>query len=252
MPEPRRPQGWAAIALLLVAWLVAGLVGALVARVVSGPADDDYAAPGSALAHEALPSLVSLVVVAVAIGWWRWWPQVLHDRVPARAWAWVFPGALAVAGGFLGDWTRVAAAGATLVLVLAVSVLLVAASEELLFRGFILEALRERYPELAAALVTTLVFGLGHLVYGGFGNVVQGVVAMLSGFVYYVSRRLSRGIVVPVLLHAWWDFCTFSSLLGAGSGDGAPLFEVTLVVLLAAVGALATYRWWSCPAAVAT
>ena len=239
-----RRLGWWGLVGVLVLWLAGGFVGAFVAQAVTGSEDDAFAEVPAMLAHTALPALLSAVAVGVVVTVLRWWPDVLRDRVRARAWAWVFPLGLVAGGAFLADWSRLSGAGAGLVVSLVVCVVAVAASEELAFRGVVLTALRDRMPEFWAAIATTLLFGVAHMIDGGFGNIGQGLVTMLVGYLLYVARRVSGGLLVPVVLHAWWDLCVFSHDLGPGSSAASSLFEATLLVLVLVVAALATFRLW--------
>lgn len=240
----RRSLGWLGLVGVLVLWLLGGLVGALVAQALTGSEDDGFSAVSTMLAHSALPALLSAVAVGAVVTWLRWWPEVLRDGSRARAWAWVFPLGLVVGGAVLASWSRLSGAGASLVVSIVVTVLAIALSEELAFRGLALTALRDRMPEFWAAVVTTLLFGAAHMLNGGFGNIGQGIVTVLVGYLLYVARRVSGLLVVPVALHAWWDLCVFSSDLGAGSDSPSTLFEVTLLQLVLVVVALATFRLW--------
>jgi membrane protease YdiL (CAAX protease family) len=241
--QARRTVGWGVVVGVLVAWLAAGLLGAFVVYRVVGSEDDALVDPGRELAG-VVPSAAALLLIVCVISWLRWWPVVLRDEVAARGWAWLFPLGLLAAGAIATDWGRIGSAGGALIASLAVSVLAVAASEELVFRGFVLRAMRDRYPELTAALVTTLLFGVAHMLNGGFGNVVQGLLSFMTGFLFYAARRASRGIVLPILLHAWWDFAVFSAELGPGSADASSLFGGAVIVVVLFVVALAAYRLW--------
>jgi membrane protease YdiL (CAAX protease family) len=242
-PQPRREVGWGFLVGVLVAWLAAGLVGAFVVYRVVGSEDDALVDPGVELAG-VVPSAAALLVIVGVISWLRWWPVVRRDDVPARAWAWVFPLGIVVAGAASADWGRVGSAGTALIASLALSVLAVAASEELVFRGFVLRAMRDHYPELGAALITTALFGLAHMLNGGFGNLVQGLLSFMTGFLLYAARRVSRGILVPIVVHAWWDFAVFSAELGPGGAGASSLFGAAVVVVVLFAVALAAYRLW--------
>ncbi len=249
--DGRRRIGWGLVLGVLVAWIVAGIVGAFAVFLVAGSEGDPFVDVGSALAHNLAPALASLALIVCTISWLRWWPVVLHDDVPARAGAWLLPRGLVAGGAVAADWSRISAAGAGLVVALVVSVLAVAATEELAFRGFLLRAMRDRYPELAAALITTLLFGVAHMLNGGFGNIAQGVLTFMTGLIFYVARRVSRGIVIPILVHAWWDFCILSGDLGAGAAESSSLFTTAVIVLALFLVGLAGWRLWQPRPAVA-
>ncbi|MFN8167375.1 MAG: CPBP family intramembrane glutamic endopeptidase [Candidatus Nanopelagicales bacterium] len=243
-PAARRRLGWGGTLLVLALWLAGGLVGAFAAYRVVGSESDDLVDPGATLALTALPAVVALALVALVVSRLRWWSPVLRDDRPARPWIWVVPLGLAAVAGLALDRDRVAAAGAGLVAAAALSALLVAASEELAFRGFLLVSLRDRYAELPAALLCTLLFGVAHMLAGGLSNLAQGVLTVLAGFLYYVTRRVTRGLAGAVILHGWYDFCVFSAALGPGSDDSSSLFGVAVGLLVLFAVALGGYRLW--------
>ena len=97
-----------------------------------------------------------------------------------------------------------------------------------MFRGVVLTFLRDRYREQTAAIATALLFGVAHLVSGPLNAVVSAMV----GYLLYHSRRVSGGLVVPIVLHTLYDFSIFSTQTTAnpdsapdrraGAGDGHP------------------------------
>ncbi len=242
--DPRRRAGWALVVGVLIAWVVAGLVGAFGVFLAAGPEGDPLLDPGGTLVHNAVSSLAALVLIVGVISWLRWWPVVTRDDVPARRWAWVFPVGLVAGGAAAADWSRIGVAGPALLAALGASVLVVALSEELAFRGFLLRAMRDRYSEFVAALLTTLLFGLAHMLTGGLSNIGQGLLTFMSGFIFYTARRVSGGILVPILVHAWWDFCVLSAELGDGAADASSLFTGAVVLAVLFLVALAGYRLW--------
>ncbi len=235
--------GWAAVVGLLLAWVVAGFIGALVGNIATGTTDDEYAAPGVLFGHVALPALLGLVVGVIATTVLRWWGPVWHEPLRMRAWGWIFPIAMVVGGAAFADWSRIANAGAALLAVYAATVVLIAASEELMFRGVVLQAMRDKYHEGVAALLATILFAVMHvLVGGGLGNIAQGVGTLIGGYLYYVTRRVSGGLLAPIVVHAIWDFTALSVLLGSGSDTDTKFFETTLILAVLATVALALWR----------
>lgn len=117
-----------------------------------------------------------------------------------------------VAGGAaFADWSRLLAAGPALLAALIVTVAIIAASEELTFRGLLLVAMRGRYREGVAAAMTVVIFAVVHvLVGGGLSDLGQGISTILGGFLYYLTRRVSGGLLAPILVHATWNFTALS------------------------------------------
>lgn len=152
---------------------------------------------------------LALAVVVTALGWWRI-ATVDTTRSPLR-WTWIAPALILVVCLVrlpLVDWT---ALPWHYFLLLGIGVLFVGVFEELMTRGVLLVGLRRRLPEFGVWIVSCVLFGLLHLLNAlagaGIGpTLIQVVFAASFGSVLYVARRLSGGLLLPVLLHAFWDF----------------------------------------------
>lgn len=229
-PGDRRRLGWPGVVALWAGFL---LLPAVIDGLAHGSFDDDF--PDTGHVVRLLPGRVAeLVLVVAVITVLRWWPPVLHERLRARAWVWV---AVVVPSG-LTLWSidrdDVLESGLALSLGVLVISLIIGFSEELLFRGVILTAMRDRYgKEWVAVLITTAVFALSHFP-GGVPNVLS---TLVTGFLFYWMRRVSGGIVVPALVHSVYDFAIYSSYLGptpAGTDSlSLSLFLVGAVISLA-------------------
>lgn len=241
LPEHRRIGVGAGLAVLL-GWLAAGVVGGIAGTLIVGIDEDPYVDAGRTLVHDALAPLSCLVVAAIAVSVLRWWPLVLREPRRYRAWSWIFPLAMLAAAAATADWSRITSAAAGALGALVVVVVLIAAAEELMFRGFLLQVARDRWSEGVAVLVVTIVFSLAHYVVGGFGNPLQAVVTLMSGFLYYVVRRATGLLLGAILVHAAWDFAIFSHALGAGESDGDAFTPLVITAVLALL-ALVTQRW---------
>ena len=182
-----------------------------------------------------VPYAVSTLVACAVTQRLGWWDVVLHERVRARRWVWIVPISFVVASVALVDFGRLRIAGAAVALALLLGTLLIAAGEELMFRGIVLQAMRDRYPERTAALATALLFGCSHFLAGPL-NVLM---SALFGYLLYWSRRVSGGLAVPVIVHALWDFCVFSGWTTPDKAEepAAPLvlslLTLALLVLIA-------------------
>jgi membrane protease YdiL (CAAX protease family) len=187
------------------------------------------------------PSLLAAVVFTYAVvallGWWR---PVFVDHRPVRRWVWLVPGmivATCLAGMYYGGLGE---KGAGFVLALAVSMLLVGFGEEGMFRGLGVTTFRVNgYTELKVGLWTCVVFGLAHgtnLITEGPSALLQVLVTAAAGYFFYLTRRVSGGLITAALLHGLLDF----SLLSSNIKDdymypGAALFvllDVVLVIIL--------------------
>ena len=70
-------------------------------------------------------------------------------------------------------------------------------SEEVFFRGFLQNALRQRMPRTLAAIVQSLVFGFSHT----FGGLHAGV-AVFLGFVLTLVYEWRKTLITPICVHA--------------------------------------------------
>lgn len=228
---------------VLLLWLVAMIVGTLVAHAAFGSVGDELGSPSAVAAQHIVPPLFGLVVTVVVITRRHWWPPTLSDPVPTRSWVWAVPG-LVVLGAFITtDWARVGGAGGSLLLWFVLGVLTVAVSEELLFRGLVLTALRERFSEAVAAGWTVVLFALAHSVGSLQLNPLQLASTASGGVVYYLTKRVSTSIWAAVAVHALVDFSLFSITLGPGETADNRGPVVLLALLLACMVALVGTRW---------
>jgi membrane protease YdiL (CAAX protease family) len=84
-----------------------------------------------------------------------------------------------------------------------VLVVVVAVSEELIFRGYLIRRLQTATSSTAAAvLLSSVVFALGHGYEGSLGVVTVGVMGLIFSLVYLWRQSL----VVPIVLHFLQDF----------------------------------------------
>jgi membrane protease YdiL (CAAX protease family) len=208
--EPR-PSVAVAIVLLYVV-VVFGLqlsTGIPYADWVSTPANGVR----SAVVPLAVGSALLLGFLAVAR-----WDLVWRDpgRLPMtkvmKVALWFFVASVLIR--FAGvDWGQVS--GSLLMVVIASGVL-VGFAEETLFRGIFLRALRTGgRTEGVAALWTAVAFGLFHLpnliVGTGPGQLVQVVLAAVSGAILYAFRR-NRGLLLTAMIaHGTFDMSAFLS-----------------------------------------
>lgn len=106
---------------------------------------------------------------------------------------------------------------------IAANTLLVALSEELMFRGILLRALLGRLSAWPAVAAASLAFGAIHLL-NAFGTgqpgpaAVQAVAATMSGFVL-AAIVLRTGSLAPAILYHWlWNLGAFAVAASPGGG----------------------------------
>jgi membrane protease YdiL (CAAX protease family) len=172
--------------------------------------------------------IAAAFILAVVL--WQGWRDVGLDRLPdARGWrlAWLpmiyIVGGLALAAVF-------GLPPVSVLLLILLNTLFVGFSEELMFRGALLQAFRSVTSIWPAVLLSSVAFGAIHslnvFVTGDLkAALIQSSAALLSG-VIFIALRLRTGSLWPsIILHALWDFATFT--LGASTklargGDAAP------------------------------
>lgn len=161
------------------------------------------------------------VFVALVITLAGWWQPVLRDNSTPRRWwtlAVLLPGVVALVGIVYLATTRTVPAILMVVLVM----LVVAVTEELLYRGLIVTGLRgSRLPEWAVWLLSTLIFSSVH-----FGNLLSGAPidevlrqvpsTFITGSFLYAARLLSGNILIPIVMHL-----VFNVLVGLATEETA-------------------------------
>jgi membrane protease YdiL (CAAX protease family) len=196
-----------------------------------------------------------LVVVTTLLGWWRPVLRELPTDPPRPPrWLLVVPILVFIATLLGIDYGNLGTMGAAMILWLAIGTALVGFSEEITYRGLALVGFRRGYGEVRVWLFTALLFGLLHgvnlvLGQGAVLTVRQIFFAFVLGSIFYAIRRISGTIVVVMVIHALWDFGSFSHVAGKAGAvtakidiatAGAGLLQSLLVliaVILVIVGA---------------
>lgn len=83
---------------------------------------------------------------------------------------------------------------------------LVIISEELVWRGAVLESFSRRMPPAAAAVVAGIVYGAAHLLTG---SPLLAALALVCGIYWGLIRVASGSLLVPLLCHLAWDLAVF-------------------------------------------
>lgn len=193
-----------------------------------------------------LPEVLGALFLIAVISRLGWWSPVLREteRAGPRWTMWVL---LPVLAGFIAlhllltDWSQITPVHLALI---ALSCALIGFNEETLTRGVAVLGWRgSTNREVWVWFATTAMFGLMHLPNGFFGiglagGLTQVVFTFLLGSGLYLLRRVSGTILLPMIVHALWDFASFSSQAsGIGSFLMATLFQflsylIALVVVI--------------------
>ena len=141
----------------------------------------------------------------------------------------------------------------TYIAVLGVAMLMVGFNEELLFRGIVATGARGagHGSEARVMLVSAIAFGLFHLPNALAGQALgatlgQVAYAFVMGCALYTSMRLAGSILLPVVMHALWDFSVFAS---KGVTLGMAASAASSVLTLLTVGLTLAAAVWAARAA---
>ncbi len=188
-----------------------------------------------------------LVVLLVVVLGWR--TAVLKDDEPVARWLLAVPIIIAITALATTDWSNLADMGGSFVLVLAITTLFIGISEETMFRGvFVVGVRRLGQSEMSVWFWSSLAFALIHagnaFVGAGPSVATQVVIAFFGGTLFYIARRATGTLLVPILLHGLFDFSVFSH-----TGDTRAIsgFEsqilVAIVLVLFAVVMIKHHAW---------
>jgi hypothetical protein len=176
----------------------------------------------------------------LAVVLWQGWSDVgLNRGADARGWRLVWLPMLYVLAA-LGLSGAIGLPPVPMLLVILVNCLFVGFSEELMFRGTLLQAFRHAVPIWPAVLLTSFAFGSIHVlnvfVTGELGPaLLQASAAFLSGLMFIALRLRTGSLWPPILVHALWDFATFT--VAATSGGNASHGTLPAEASLPATGA---------------
>jgi membrane protease YdiL (CAAX protease family) len=123
--------------------------------------------------------------------------------------------------------------------------------EEIGFRGYALQRLMERMGPWPAVVITSVAFGLSHLSYGyDLRSIAFGVIP--GGLLWGMSAIATRGLAVPIGLHAAWNFANWTAGGRSETGlltmivedDALELTQTVGVISYVSIfGALSVFFW---------
>ena len=114
--------------------------------------------------------------------------------------------------------------------------------EEVMFRGLSIPIgmryLKGKNKILTVALVSSVVFGLSHLGNAMGGNaigIVQGIATIGSGLFYAAVFLRTGSIMVPIIMHALYDWMYFATNPALQNGNMAAMGVTTAVIISCAI-----------------
>jgi membrane protease YdiL (CAAX protease family) len=215
-----------------VGWLLITLVGEQLAGAHRALSETVSRGPG-------WPFIAAVAFVLAVVAGQRWRDIGLRDLPSPRSLLLAWLPMVYIVGGFALS-IRLGLAPTAVVLWVLVNTFLVGLSEELMFRGVLLQALRHTVSIWPAVALTTLAFGAVHslnvFITGDFwGAVVQSTAAALSGL-FFIALRLRTGSLFPcIVVHGLWDCAAFLVALSSASdpaGSTAPADPTSLAPIL--------------------
>ncbi|MDF1836737.1 MAG: type II CAAX endopeptidase family protein [Planctomycetota bacterium] len=180
-------------------------------------------------------SSLGLIALAIKMGGWKG-SDWRADYVPSlSSWKRLAVGLLVGAGAFGVHFAVIASVGgpiqfqlrsevgAAIVLMYFARLMSTSCREESGFRGHVLKRLLGAIGLWPAVVFTAIAFGLSHLLYGWeLKTIFMGVVPF--GMVWGMAAVATRGLAVPIGLHAAWNFAGWT----VGARAEAGLFELVI------------------------
>jgi membrane protease YdiL (CAAX protease family) len=217
-----------------VGWLLITVVGE---RVHTGEAPLLQSVTGGV----GWPLLAAALFLLALVAWQRWHDVGLNQLPTGRSLLLTWLPMLYIVGG-LGLSATFGLPPAGVLAWILFNTFLVGLSEELMFRGVLLQAFRRTVSIWLAVVLTTVAFGAIHtlnvFMTGDLRTaVIQSVAAALSGLLF-IALRLRTGSLWPcIVVHGLWDFATFavaasSSAQPHAAASGGPDTLTTIVPIL--------------------
>jgi hypothetical protein len=214
----------------------------------------------------AIGAIASLLTLGLTVLFVRWERRPVEDfgigwtrRSPLLFIAGVAVG-LVVAGAHVAltalfgtvHWVGNHQSNASRAILMVAVFLLLATREELAFRGYPLRKLAHDINPVAAQLIVAALFAIEHAISGeSWSNALLG--AGMGSIVFGMAALATRGLAMPIGLHAAYNFGDWAS--GGKGGNGiwrmevAPGFEqqaqiVSMTAYVAAMALAAVAIWW--------
>lgn len=208
--HPRTIAAGLLFALTLILALPYAIWGAV--DVTDGTGVMTFDALTNGVAWQAIMAITLVLVV-----WGLKWSDITgfqgpYDRSGIRSFLWVgaFP-ALGALGFSIALMTSENVAGPIAIITIVLMLnFFVGLSEEVMFRGIVFGALREKHQLITAVALSSVAFGLLHLVNLGLGQAVsltafQVLNATALGALFCAIRLQTNSIWPPIFLHMIWN-----------------------------------------------
>jgi uncharacterized protein len=195
----------------------------------------------------AFPTLFGCAFLVLALTILGWWRMALFDKSKSGPrWVWILP--VVMAGIILNNFIGIPSAKLTAGLLLwsSLGAVGVGFGEEMITRGSMIVGLRSRFSEGRVWLIGTLLFSALHVPNVIFGfpltaMPIQVVLTFIMGSGFYVIRRMSGTLILPMILHGLWDSSLFLNV-ATGGQPSAIQFAVYPLAIVCAIAVLRNNR----------
>lgn len=178
----------------------------------------DMVGPDVIFGSIVLPLTLGAIFLAVVLSWLGWWKPMMHEgELASPAWLkWpiiLIAATMIIVGLTATEWSNIAVSH---LMLLVAAGILVGFNEEALCRGIMVLGFREGGRSEAWVLImSSLFFGMLHLPNALIGlplggAALQVVFAATMGAGFYVLRRTTGSLLIPMVIHGLWDFASFS------------------------------------------
>jgi membrane protease YdiL (CAAX protease family) len=195
----------------------------------------------------ALPTLFGCAFLVIAISFLGWWRLVLFDKsTSGPRWIWILP--VVATGIVLNNFLNVPSdkVSAELLLWSSLGAVGVGFGEEMITRGSLIVGLRSRFSEGKVWLISSLLFSALHVPNVIFGlplssMPIQVLLTFIMGSGFYVMRRMSGTLILPMMLHGLWDSSLFMNV-AAGRQTSEVQFAVYPLAIICLIALLLNDR----------
>ena len=182
-----------------------------------------------------IPLAVAAVLLIIVTSVFGWWGPVLRDRRRAGGWVIAVPIVLVIAVLAGIDYQNLSELDSELVLWIGIAVALVGFCEELVYRGLVVVSFRSSLKEVHVWLWSSVAFSLLHSINFALGQDVgptlqQLVLTFMIGSGFYIARRTTGMLIVPMVMHLLWDYSSFTQ--GEGHTIAALMQWVALLAVI--------------------
>jgi membrane protease YdiL (CAAX protease family) len=151
-------------------------------------------------------------------------------------------------------WVRQPHVTAPDILLVFIAYVALAGREELAFRGYPLRRLDERFGRIVAAVTIAVLFALEHRL-GGMSWTDALIGAGTGSIVFSLAALVTRGLAVPVGIHAAWNFGQWALGLrgsagiwvAAGPKDHVAYLIGMIIYIIVMTGVAVGLLWWEHP-----